>query len=299
MLSLRGIPLSTAEDFRRSDAESATYAASQRAFDALRGPGTPLLDARVVAEVKGPAPYVRVALKNMLSRLADGEDPTPVGEDEIRAAAEAHLALIEVLAARVAQPDPPADAASLPEAAESTAFGLKLSERPDWLQETVLKSLVRGETASSSQVMDGPPAPSPREDPVLRLSSESAYWRGIPPHGGVERRTAESRAASMAAVASASAMSVPEWQPTTVSRSRPGDDWERTARAQMAGAVDGPVGVPPRPGDDALRLAALRRLAAVEEPEVASPPAAIVTAGNIAKFLSTFDVMRNYVFQPV
>ena len=68
MLSLRGVPLSVAENFSRQDVESPAYAASQRAFDALRGPGTPLLPERVVAEVRGPAPYVRVVLKNMLSK---------------------------------------------------------------------------------------------------------------------------------------------------------------------------------------------------------------------------------------
>lgn len=39
MLSLRGVPLSVAENFRQADVEAPAYAASQRAFDALRGPG--------------------------------------------------------------------------------------------------------------------------------------------------------------------------------------------------------------------------------------------------------------------
>ena len=296
MLSLRGVPLSVAENFRRADVEAPAYAASQRAFDALRGPGTPLLPERVVAEVRGPAPYVRVVLKNMLSRLTAGEDPRPNGEDETRAAAEAHLALVEVLAARAALPSAPDEAVPAPKTTEPVVFGLKMSDRPDWLQETVLKSLVRSELASDP-VMDGPSQSA--ADPVLRLATESAYWRGIPPHGAIERTIAENRAASMASVADSPRLNVPEWPLDVEPLAAPGDDWLDTARTQMAGTVDGPAARPPRPTGDALRLAALRRIAQVDEPEVASPPAAVVSAGNVSKFLSTFDVMRNYVFQPV
>lgn len=296
MLSLRGVPLSVAENFRQADVEAPAYAASQRAFDALRGPGTPLLPERVVAEVRGPAPYVRVVLKNMLSRLTAGEDPRPNGEDETRAAAEAHLALVEVLAARAALPAAPTESVAAPKTTGEAVFGLKMSDRPDWLQETVLKSLVRSELASDP-VVDGPSQSA--SDPVLRLATESAYWRGIPPHGAIERTIAENKVASMAEVVSAPKLEVPLWPLEDQRLAAPGDDWLATARTQMAGVVDGSPVSPPRPTGDALRLAALRRIAAVEEPEVASPPAAVVDAGNVAKFLSTFDVMRNYVFQPV
>ena len=97
-LTLRGVPLAVAHRVTERETATASFAAAQRAFDAARGEGTPLLPEPAGGGGTGPAPYVRSTITEMLCRMAEGQDPGPFGEEELSASAEAHLALIEALA---------------------------------------------------------------------------------------------------------------------------------------------------------------------------------------------------------
>ena len=296
-LSLRGVPLELADLSAEQDVFSDAFVSSQAAFDAERGEGTPLLPpGRTSPEFTGPSPYVRVAVTAMLVRMAAGGDGRPQGEDEQRAAVEPHTALIEALsdvASRSAGAAPSAPLAAEP--SKPFRAGVKLSDRPSWLMDAVVKGLVRADESAQ------PPGP-PSQDglpPVLRLSSESAYWRGIPAHGARDRQIAEAAASALSVASRAPALAVPDWPAPSSPELPRAEEWLPTSRARMAGSLVNSKGMPPRPGDDFLRGAALRLLAGDHAQEDASGSAAVLDEASVRSFLSNSDVMRNYVFQPM
>ena len=297
-LALRGVPLPAAPLITEADVESAAFAYSQAAFEKARGAGTPLLPVPASSSDAGPAPYVRVVLTDMLARYAAGDDPRPQGENELAVAAEAHLALIEAVAAEAGRFDPaPPPVPLLPTSPEPIRFAAVESGDPDWLADTVLRSLVRMEGVRPPR-STAPTASA--SSPVLRLAAESAYWRGVPAHGVRDKILSEGRAAAMASVVSAPRMYVesparPPAEPTIRD-----DAWLQDEVARMSGAVA--TGSAPgitEPSGDGLRLAVLRKMASSDETEETASRASVIDASSVADFLSNFDVMRDYGFQPV
>lgn len=297
-LALRGVPLPAAPLITEADVESAAFAYSQAAFEKARGEGTPLLPIPASSSDAGPAPYVRAVLTDMLARHAVGQDPRPVGENELRVAAEAHLALIEAVAAEAGRFNPVAPPApSLPAALDPVRFAAVESGDPDWLAETVLKSLVRTESVLPPRST----APTAGQtSPVLRLAAESAYWRGIPVHGARDKVLSEGRAAAMAGAKVAPRMYVSSEARTPPEPSAVDDTWLRDEVARMSGAVvNGADPAVTEPSSDGLRMAVLRKMAEGDSTLETSSRAAVIDAVGLGDFLSNFDIMRDYGFQSV
>lgn len=298
-LALRGVPLPTAPLITEADVESAAFAYSQAAFEEARGAGTPLLPAPASVSDAGPAPYVRAVLTDMLARHAAGEDPRPVGETELAVAAEAHLALIEAVAAEASQYNPsPPPVPLLPEAPTAARYAAVESGEPEWLADAVLRSLVRMESVRPPR--STAPSTGANVAPVLRLATQSSYWRGIPVHGARDKIQSEGRAAAMAAALGAPKMDVtasftPEREPVIPSDSWLADEVTRMSGTVIAGRDSGITA----PSEDGLRLAVLRKMAENSTTEETSSRAAIIDADSVLSFLTNFDVMRDYGFQSV
>lgn len=298
-LAFRGVPLTVAPLITRADAASPAFAAAQRAFENRRGGGTPLLSQATAAPDPGPAAYVRAVLTDMLARHAAGENPRPTGDDELAAAAEAHLALIEALAA-VAAVEPASPASVAPAPPSPVRFAAVEGRRPPWLIDPYLRSLLRVEGQVAPRTTAPPTSTS---SPLIRLADESAHWRGIPPHGAAEKVLAERRAAAMAAVAAATPMYVPPLPrpPPPAGGGEPSPEWLGVATARFGGAVSSGMGAAvPVPSGDAVRSATLRKLAESRaQTPVSSERARVIDAGTVLDFLLNFDVMREYDHQPV
>lgn len=296
MLFLRGVPLSIADKIRPADVESRAYSIAQSAFDEARGPGTPLLPLPVSADVRGPAPYIRVAITKMLVRYASEGNPKPVGSNEERGAAEAQMALIEFLSGRAASGPSSGDAAELPTELQATRFAVGLSERVEWLQDAILASTVRSERATED-AETGAPSFSGETNAHLRMVSASSYWKTIPPHGGIEMAQSMSRAEALADAA-ASPTALREWPAEALPPRRIPYDLGATA-AQLAGRLDA-KNLPPVPpvSEDSLRTGILAKFS--ERNETAGGTASMVLTGkNVREFISKFDVMRSYVHEPL
>jgi hypothetical protein len=296
---LRGVPLEVAHQFLASEAASSAYNEAQVAFTLARGPGTPLLPSAAAGGDRGPAPYLRQVITDMLSRYADGGAAAPVGDSELRIAAEAHLALVQTVAGRIVSagvlpPDP-----LLPAAAEGFAFGMVQVDRPDWLGDAYIASLLRRESAPPSSSADVPDHLGQAHE---RLAAESQYWRGIPAHGGKDRAAAEGRATALGLVSASPEIDFPDaaidYEPSPIAGP---DGWVPDAAAQLGGRADALVALPPAPGRDSLEEAIMARFAAgaVATTEPQGTPGASVWEGSVASILTTLDVMRNYVYQPV
>ena len=303
-LALRGVPLPVAPGFTADDTALPAYAAAQRAFDAARGEGTPLLPEAGETADRGPAGYVRETLIAMLVRHAAGEDPRPMGDAELRAAAEAHMALVESVASEASSLR--SDVARPPRVATAPAsrvrFGVIEHPRADWLAESILKSIVRRE--SVKPLRSTAPSSDAPNDPLLRLAQESAYWRGVPPHGKIEKDLAEQRSTLTGNVKDAPRLYV-EAERISVDLEEPVDPrtgrWLQDAASQLAGLLNTPLDAdqqPPVLRADSVKAAVLRKMA--EEGRTPSGNRAmVVSADTVNAFLSNFDVMRDYVFQPV
>jgi hypothetical protein len=235
----------------------------------------------------------------MLTRHAVGDDPRPIGESEMSAAAEAHLALIEAVSTEAANFSTETVIAPTYATVPSiTRFGAIEYPRPDWLSDTILRSTIRVESVEPPRST----APVVAEiDPLLRLAKESAHWRGIPPHGARDKLTAEGRAAAMGAVAAAPRMHVePYGNPLDIDVPPPDNDWLRIAVTQMAGSVGSTLSSSlADPTSDGIRLAILNKLSESTKHTDRAERAVVIDASTVAAFLSNFDVMRDYVFQPV
>jgi hypothetical protein len=299
-LALRGVPLAVAPSMTTDDTRSAAYAASQLAFENARGEGTPLLPSALPADDRGPAPYVRLVLTAMLMRHAIGDDPHPIGESEMSAAAEAHLALIEAVSAEAANFSIETVTAPVYSASPSTTrFGAIEYPRPDWLSDTILRSTIRVESVETPR--NTGPTSAVEADLLLRLAKESAHWRGIPPHGARDKLTAEGRAAAMSAVAAAPRMNVEPYGSVLDAGTPPPDnEWLRIATLQMVGSVGSTLSSDlSDPTPDGIRLAVLNKMAKSAINDARVERAVVIDASTVADFLSNFDVMRDYVFQPV
>ena len=298
-LALRGVPLPAAPLITEADVESAAFAYSQAAFEKARGAGTPLLPVPASSSDAGPAPYVRAVLTDMLARHAAGEDPRPAGETELAVAAEAHLALIEAVAAEAAQYNPvPPPVPLLPATPVAARYAAVESGDPEWLTDTVLRSLVRMESVRPPR--STAPSTSANTAPVLRLATESSYWRGVPVHGTRDKIQSEGRAAAMAAAVGAPKMDVAASPTSARELVTPSDPWLADEVARMSGAViAGRDSGITAPSEDELRLAVLRKMAENNATEETSSRAAVIDAESVLGFLTNFDVMRDYGFQSV
>ena len=298
-LALRGVPLAVAPSVTVGDTHSAAYAAAQLAFELARGAGTPLLPSPTVTDDRGPVPYVRQVLTAMLVRHAGGDDPRPIGEAEMSAAAEAHLALIEAVSSEAANyTGITAEAPAFPATVSPSRFGAIEYPRAPWLSETLLRSAIR--IGATEPPRSTAPVPA-QADPLLRLAAESAHWRGVPPHGSRDKLAAESLAAAMSAVASAPRLAIPVQDAVTEGAALPPDEtWLHTAALQMAGSVGSMLhsGIA-EPTADGIRLAVLEKMSAHSATVERDSRAYVIDATTVRSFLSDFDVMRDYVFQPV
>ena len=301
-LTLRGVPLAVAHGVTEQETATASFAAAQRAFDAVRGEGTPLLPQVDVMGEGGPAPYVRAVITAMLCRLAEGQDPGPFGEEELSASAEAHLALIESVASEAAFGGPlhPPGLSPASAPAARTHFGALEVRRPEWLTQALLHSIVRVESVQPPR--STAPSGTGGMNPLVRLATESAHWRGIPPHGARDKIVGEARAGLLASAKGGARIRVPlpEPEPEPVP-SGSGHEWVATAAAQLAGIVSSGMltGEVPHPQADAIHNLTAKKMIARPTPEVDGRRAIVVDASNALDFLTNFDVMRDYVFQPV
>ena len=301
-LTLRGVPLAVAHRVTERETATASFAAAQRAFDAARGEGTQLLPEPAGGGSTGPAPYVRSTITEMLCRMAEGRDPGPFGEEELSASAEAHLALIEALATEAAFDGPLQPPALAPAGSPSgrAHFGALEVPRPEWLTQALLHSIVRVESVEPPRST----APNGTEslNPLVRLAAESAHWRGIPPHGARDKVVGEARAGLLASARAGARVRVPvpPVSPGPVP-SGSGDEWVGIAAAQLAGIASSGMltGEAPHPQADAIHTLTAKKMAAWPTPEVDGRRAIVVDAGSALDFLTNFDVMRDYVFQPV
>lgn len=302
MLALRGVPLAVAHNVTETDMGQTAFAAAQRAFEEARGEGTPLLPAPETGDGRGPAQYVRDVITAMLVRHAEGNDPQPIGELEMAAAAEAHMALVEMVAAELSNFDPEVRIPSAPPASPAALpiFGAIEYPRADWLADSILKSLVRIHSVDLPR--STAPTDTDGKSPLLRLAEESAYWRSIPPHGALERGLSEQRSALMGAVKGAPRQRIPEAYASEESVQAVDFDesWIRTEAARMSGILASKVQseVDELPSLDAVRSGILRKMA-TKETTPSGQRASIVSRESVDAFLANFDVMRDYVFQPV
>jgi hypothetical protein len=302
MLALRGVPLTVAHNVAVSDTTTTAFAAAQRAFDEARGDGTPLLPVAEAGDDRGPARYVRNVITAMLVRHAEGGDPHPLGEDEMSAAAEAHMALIETVAAELANFTGEIAASVIPASRPATEprFAAIEFPRAEWLSESILKSLVRLHS------VDLPRSTAPQTDagnPLVRLAEESAYWRGIPPHGAMEKSLSDQRSALTGMVKAApplkiSSAFISNQEPEAII---PDDSWIRTESARLAGQLVGKLGETQAasPGHDTLKEGVLRKMSQSSTTRPGSGRATVIGSGTVGAFLANFDVMRDYVFQPM
>ena len=298
-ITIRGVPLSQIDKLSSKDTDTRAYGMAQSAFNAARWEGTPLLPAAQKAEITGPAPYLRAVLTAMLMRHIEGENPEPQGEDEIRAAAEAHLALIEVTARNISNMGQVRDPfPTLAEESRPIRFGVKLSDTPLWLHDALLKSLIRIEGSTTVNTSNLDQAAS--GDAVLQLSESSAYWRNIPAHGNIEGNQARSRASTLKVAAAATPIHIPAWTPPVTEKyNTTGEDWVYTAREQMLGALLAQRALPPKPDGDALKGLVQKQYEEYRKVDKSTPPGAVINASSIQYFLLNFDAMATYGFQLV
>ncbi len=300
-LALRGVPLTVAHKVTEPETASQAYAAAQRAFDKARGDGTPLLPVPTTGDDRGPARYVRNVITAMLLRHVEGGDSRPLGEDEMRAAAEAHMALVETVASELANfnPDTPVPVAPPSSPAALARYAAIEYPRADWLSESILKSLVRMHS------VDLPRSTAPTEavgkDPLVRLAEESAFWRGVSPHGSMEKSLTDQRAALMGNVKNTPPRKIEGFDaPEEVQRPDFDQTWISTEAARLTGVLASKVQVEVDevPSLDTVRAGVLRKMSS-ESKTPQGQRALVIARDSLDAFFANFDVMRDYVFQPV
>lgn len=301
-LTLKGIPLNKLVGLTKAQQLSPAFTLTQQLFDEQRGPGTPLLGSPLRASLKGPAPYIRVTLNDMLIRHVNGEDPRPINDDESRAAAEAHLALIEVVAEHVSAEGRVRDFPVLPVEVRPVRFGVRVTDRPEWTSHAVLESLTRVLLASRDVDTTFAPDRSVSRTALDRLSNESVHWQAQSPFGESARDGIEKRANALR-LASASdpkpfdeVLTEVKLDPLQMNV----DDWERVARERMASTVAASL-----PGDnppltaDSLKAGVMSKFIDAAKRDAEGQPTFIVHADSVQTFLKEFDVMVDYGFQAV
>ena len=295
-LAIRGVPIESAIALTGSDVTDPTFAAAQARFESLRGPGTPLRPALQGREGTSPAPYLRAMLERLLRASAAGETVDLVDENDVRVYMELRLALVEVLAARAEAEDPAPEWTEPPAPAVPDLLAVPAAE-PSWLPELVVRSLMRCIDAADSAARvepergDGLP-------PHLRLGRESAYWRGVPPHGAELVQLADGRADSLAeAVRAGRPLSPVEAVPLPLPR-RPEAEWVRSARTLLS-RVGRSRFAPSPPAGEGLAAAVAAHFGRGAAPP--SPPAGtapvVLSPGTAETILGQIDVMRNYGIQ--
>lgn len=307
-VSVRGVPVEAIHEFTQADVTNPFYLSTQARFDALRGEGTGLLPAEVVADIRGPAPYLRELVKSLVAQQAGGDEVNLANEETRRFYAELYLALSETLAAAAAAvPESwakvfyvaPSSPAPLP------PFAAFARLRPEWLTRVLLRSIYRTSGVPEAALEDMlPPALPEQTDPLLRIARESEFWRSVSPHGSDGLIQSKAKADALAGAVDSAKVYVPEVSDPDLQRLEgSGDDWLTPAKALLASKVSATDQLtrPVPPGGDGLAASVLRRFAqgikegATEEGREVT----IVSSDSIGSVLPTIDVMRDYVIKPV
>jgi hypothetical protein len=294
-LGIKGVPLEYLFEIEDWDAGTEAYATSRAAFDARRGPGTPLLE-RAEDGSRRPAPHVRSTLVELLAAKAAGEPFLPHHDPVVEAAAaEMHLALVEAVTMYAANLldeafSPRPETARLPAVSSPIRLSVTSLGRPKWLVDGRVASI--GRMLHSDAVASAIPEMVERADVVLRARDESAHWAGIHPTGreGAQRGLSISEALADAAASAplnVSEMAVPDL------RARPAADpeWLKALIGSLA------HGGPETPLDGALGATILNRFAEAASPIVEpanNRTTRVVAVESLWEFLQNHDLMDDY-----
>ena len=295
-LYLRGVPVERLHQFMEADAASAGFTLAQANFDRLRGPGTPLLQDPPPAP-RGPTPYLRAMITDLLVAAAGGPRVELGGEDALLIYAELRLALIESLAGFIAgfpeRTTPPPPAAPTP-ALPTRAFTALARPRPDWLNDLAGRSFARVTGVTAETPLEVSSAPG--EPPALYAARASAVWRAEPILGAEEVSLTHRRVDRLAAAGGVPiAFPAPPRSalPTT---SRPPLQDIALARSILAARATTSGASPPSPGN----LAALVLDRFITPPAVSGGRSGfVVTPETVTSTLAEHDVMVSYVLQPL
>jgi hypothetical protein len=301
-LVLRGIPLNKVHLFKLADSTDIGYIATQRVFSELRGDGTPLLPKPESTIDVGPAPYLRKVVKSILVKYITQDKPLLLTDEEVKVGAEAHLALIETTAKGIMSTKEAPTEVALSSDYIVSNFGATLLNRDEWLDLSIVKSLVRSVEASDNEKAAA--VKSEYTDPVLRLSTESAYWRDIPPHG-IKEKSGALVGASLLNDAKASdkiVFDTTQLIPKADTKlSTSGDDWENVSKQLLVNAVSNITsGTAVTLDAERLRRDILFKVFNTTTEDSVAYNGFVINPSNVREYLSSkLDVMRTYEYQPV
>ena len=295
-LAIRGVPIDSAIALTARDVVDPAFVSAQVRFESLRGPGTPLLPPGQGRAGAPPAPHLRAMLERLLRASAAGETVDLADENDIRVYMELRLALVEVLASRAEADDSVPVSVTPPAPSVPDLLAVPAAE-PSWLPELVVRSLVRGLDASEAAARVEPESGAGLS-PHLRLGLESAYWRGVPPHGAELSQLSTGRADALAgAVRTGRALRPRESVPLPLPR-RPEADWVGTARALLVREDRSRFRPsPPSPSGLAAAVVAHFGRGAAPSPQPLGTSLAVLSPGTVEAVLRQIDVMRNYGIQ--
>lgn len=293
-LAIKGVPVDSAVLMAEGDFSDPVFAAAQSAFEAARGPGTPLLDA-APAEHEPPAPHLRAMLAELHAAAVAGTVVDLNTEDRARTYMELRLALVETLAARAARDAVPPDEA-VPAEPASKRFLVSPRGEPSWLPEKVVRSIVRGRDAAALAAVVSPTSGAGLP-PQRRLRVESEYWRGVPAHGAELGQLPVRRGEALRQAVDAGARLEPDPEEVADEPLAPAPAYgpaSDVARALVERA--GAPGTAAPPAGESLAAEIVKRFNLGAAPAVQPPSGdpAVLDGASARALIPTIDVMRNF-----